>query len=182
MALGITEEKRLSSARESRPSDVMTLPASLSPIAEMNAVRSLIVHFRELLGISAEQGPADPMHRRLGPSAASVLEHTLYLRDLLHAAAERLERLADDVRPVQVQLPTCKPIAGYHQWSREELLRDLSAGLEHLDRVADEVATDERLHPNVRQAIQSITAEILHNAVLDGEDHRRQAELGLTGA
>jgi hypothetical protein len=147
-----------------------------SLLPEMAAIRSQMADLRTLLGVWAEPGGADRVRRRCQPGSPTVIEQVIYLRDLLHATADRLERLVVDAHPVQIAVASCEPTAGYHRWSPEALLPIVAAETDRLTRLTQEMATTDELSPRTRQGLQTITKELLGSAFGDGEQHIRQAE------
>lgn len=176
MALGTTE-KHLSRELAGQASDSGGGPkASGAALAEMTAIRSQMADLRTLLGTCLEPAGTARIHGRSSPECPTVVEHALYLRDLLHAAADRLERLTADARPVHVRLMNCEPVAGYHRWTAEQLLVGVGAEAERLGRLTQELLTTNSVPVAVQQGLQSIAADLLLHVVEDGEEHLRRAE------
>jgi len=145
-------------------------------LPEMAAIRSQMVDVRTLLGVWGEPGGEDRVRRRCQPGSPTVIEQVIYLRDLLHATADRLERLVVDAHPVHIAVATCEPSAGYHRWTPEALLPIIAAEIDRLTRLTQELAATDELTPRTRQGLQTITKELLGSAFGDGEQHIRQAE------
>ncbi len=168
MAL-IATENAAYSAPEPGDSHLNALAETLTALPEIAAIRSLMSTLQRLLGRVAGE-------REYAPLSPAASEHILYIRDLLHATADRLERLSTDASPVRVQPLCCTPVAGSQRWNPEELLPVLSAEVERLARTAQEIATSERLSTATRRALEPITTEFLHNAYHDGAEHLKEAE------
>jgi len=140
------------------------------------AVRGLPERFRWLMNASA-----DPtgLERRPDPDAATAMEHLGCVRDLLHSAGDRLERLAADSRLVEGRLVRCERIGGCHAWDPEVVLAVLGAEAERVARIAGGLASDERLPVACRRGLSLIAAELVDHLVREGEEHFRQAQLAM---
>ena len=140
------------------------------------AVRALPERFRWLVNASVD--PAG-LERRPAPDAATAMEHLACVRDLLHSASDRLERLAADSRLVEGGLAHCERIGGYHGWDPEVVLAVLGAEAERMARIAEGLASDERLPVASRRGLALIAAELVDHLVRESEEHFRQAELAM---
>lgn len=159
------------------PSDTLVGSA---PHNETNAVRSMPDQFRTLFNSVPVEGSAtDRSTRRPGLGAPSALERVLCLRGVFSATADGLERLARDARPVHPHALLYDPVAGYHRWDSEEVLRSLATEAERLARVAEELSTNEALPVDVRHGVELIAAELLRHVLRYGAEELGEAELAL---
>lgn len=147
---------------------------------EADAVRSMPEQFRTLFsGVSPDGSVTDRSTRRPGLGSPSAVERVLCLRDVFSATADGLERLSRDARPVHPHARLYDPVAGYHRWDLEEVLRTLAAEAQRLARVAEDLSTNEALPVDVRHGVESIAAELLRHALRYGAMELGEAELAL---
>lgn len=146
----------------------------------MDAVRSITGHFRKLFaGFSGDEAGADRIERRPAVGSPSAVEHVLCLRDLLHATTDRLERLSRDARPVRQGAHLYQPVAGYHRWELEEVLRNLGAEAERLARAAERLSADDGMPAGIRHGVESIAAELLRQVLRHGAVELDETEFAL---
>jgi hypothetical protein len=146
-------------------------PGEADVPAAVLSLRSLPERLRAIVA-----GPAAGERCRQHPSP-TLIEHAMYVRDLLAATASRLEHLADDVRPARTTHPRCEPVAGYHRWDPDALVADLVAEAEHVRRVTDRMAAAPQLSAAARAALSWLVADLLNQAMHDGAEELRQAEV-----
>lgn len=145
-----------------------------------DAVRSMPDQFRTLFdSASADASRMDRSTQRPDPKSPSAVEHVLCLRDIIEATAERLERLSRDARPVCPRAHRYGPVAGYHRWDPEELLRTLATEAERLARVAEELSSSEAFPVEVRLGMESIAGELLRHVLRYAAAELGEAELAL---
>jgi hypothetical protein len=170
-----TTPPEATTATATSPAPNMDATPGTSP-PEITAMRSVTTALQTLLNSCAQSDMENPLQRRSEPERWTVIEHAIYVRDLLRATAERLERLAADAQPVHVQPMHCEPIGGYHRWDAEALAPVLGAEAERLVRLTRELATTDRVPPETRHGLESIAAQLLRDACKDGAEHIKQAE------
>ena len=141
---------------------------------EVAALHSMSEHVRAVFGSSSDQRAFTARRKDGSPTG---LEQAMWVRELLHATAARVERLAKDARPVHLALHSCEPIAGYYRWSSEDLAASIAAEADHLASLTRELGRREDLAPESRHALLMLAAQFLADAVRKGEEHVRQAEL-----
>lgn len=142
-----------------------------------DAIRSMPDQFRALFHrISADGSGVDRTTRRPDPSA---VEHLLCLRDTIGSTAQRLERLANDARPVRQHAHRYEHVAGYQRWDPNELQRTLSSEAERLARIAEQLWSDEGLPGEVRLGLEAIAGEQLRHVLRCASEELGDAELAL---
>lgn len=179
-----TSPHRPSDGRErdlDRPEpDPLDAPGPRALLTSVDAVRSMSDDFWTLFAVSSNDGPGpDRSERRLALGSLSAVEHVLCVREALQASTHRLERLARDARPVRHPTHDCKPVAGYHRWELQEVLRSLAAEAEHLARAAEQVTSDDGLAVGVRQGVEMIATELLRQVARYGAEELEEARAAL---
>lgn len=133
---------------------------------EADALASLVQRVRKLLlGQSPDPRAGDDP----APLPAPAVARALFVRDMLHATSKRLERLAEDARPVRVSPTTAAPVAGYYRWRPDDLLAAVTAEAVHLARVREQLASRADVPADVRGNLEAIAAQLLTEAVVEGE-------------
>lgn len=117
--------------------------------------------------------------QRLRPDAPTALERAMCVNDLFHESAARLERLIDDLRPLESKCRTYQPTAGYHRWDPGDLMRSLSAESDRLARTASRLVaeTPPDLSVNAREGMVLLIANLLANAVVAAGAHLADAAM-----
>ncbi|MFN2505252.1 MAG: hypothetical protein ABR540_13690 [Acidimicrobiales bacterium] len=143
-------------------------------------VRSLPEGFRDLLGERPIDGPRrERSCRRHAPGSPTAIERLICVRDLVHATADHLERLARDVRPVEARCDLSEPIAGYHRWDPDEVISVLAWESDRLARVAEGRAVDDWLPAGLRHGMALIITELLGHVLAEAAQQLSKAELAL---
>ena len=145
---------------------------------EVAALHSMSDHVRAL--VSSLSDPRAFVTRR-EDGVPSGVEQAIWLREFLRATAARVERLADDARPIHVSVRHCEPVGGYYRWSPDDLATSIAAEVDHLAELTGRLAERDDLTPAARDAVLSLTVGFLAEAVRDGEAHVRQAEEAVSG-
>lgn len=155
-----------------------TTRATSTLLSASDGVGSMPDQVRGLFNSSSVQGSGMvPSSRRQGPMSRSTVGQVLGLRDIIATTVERLERLARGARPVHPHARRYEPVAGYHRWDPEELLRILAREAKRLARVAEELSADEALPVEVRLGMESIAGEILQQVLHYANQELGEAEL-----
>lgn len=135
-------------------------------VARLGALTDQVI---DLLGHSLpDETPQPPWSvQRLGPDAPTALERAMFVRDLFHESAGRLERLINDLRPLETRCRTYQPTAAYHRWDPDDLVRSLSAESVRLARIASRLVTEtpSDLSASAREGVLVLIADLLANAV-----------------
>lgn len=123
----------------------------------------------DLLGRSLPgETPQHPWSvQRLGPDAPTALERAMCVNDLFHESAGRLERLINDLRPLESRCRTYQPTAAYHRWDPDDLVRSLSAESDRLARTVTRLATEtpSDLSASAREGVVLLIADLLTSAL-----------------
>ena len=143
-------------------------PEEQDPVA---ALRSLPNRYREVLGGSDTEGDRDLAHR---PDA---LEQAARARDLLDTTARRVERLVEDARPVAEEAAeTHAPRRGPAQWDPDVVLSVLDSNAERVARLVENIPQAAQDRPRVREGLESLTGEIVHEAVSESQRALKETE------
>lgn len=145
---------------------------------ELAALHLMSQHVRDLFGSFSD---VRAFLARPAEGTPSGVEQAIWLREFLRATAARVERLAEDARPIHLSPRTCEPVGGYHRWSPDDLAASIADEVEHLADLTMRVASREDLTPEAREAVLSLTAQFLAEAVRDGEVHVQQTARTVLG-
>lgn len=147
-------------------------PADAQPTEPVTQLRGLPKRYREALAGGEKDVPAEQA-AGLPPEA---VEEAAQARDLLDSTARRVERLLEETKPVGDETENPPPRRGHYNLDADVVLEVLDNNAERLARLAEAVpdeAADRR--PGIRDGLQSITGELVDEAVTEGERRLRDA-------
>ncbi|MFN2504952.1 MAG: hypothetical protein ABR540_12145 [Acidimicrobiales bacterium] len=137
------------------------------PDPALEALRSLPDRYRAVLA-----GDRD----RADPAELAALEEAARTRDVLGAAAQRVERLLEDSRPVSDAVPPGGPRRGPTEWDPEVVLEIMDTNAERVARLVGAIPESAGDRVGVREGLESITHEIVNEAASEGERSLRNSE------
>lgn len=133
----------------------------------LSQLRDIPSRYREALAASSEGGEERPAEARDLP--AEAVEEAAHTRDLLDAAARRVERLLEDTRPLG-DPGDAPPKRGPYGLDADVVLEVLDTNAERLAQLVETVPEHaaER-DPAVREGLKSISGELVNEAVTESE-------------
>lgn len=155
-------------------SDTPTSDAEPDPVTEL---RKLPSRYRDVLSGRGEKPAAGA-----GELPPEALEEAAQARDLLGSTARRVERLLEDTKPVGDEAENAPPPRGHYRLDADVVLEVLDTNAERLAQLVEGVPAEaaERA-PSVRDGLQSITGELVNEAVTESERRLRDARRAVDG-
>jgi hypothetical protein len=153
--------------------DVSDTPSDEPPGADaLRELRALPNRYRQAVA-NQRQAQAGDNADDVAPTA---VEEAAQARDLLDTTARRVERLLEDSKPVSNPLEGQPPRRGKYGWDPEVVLEVLDTNAERLARLVEAIPETTADRTGVRQGLESITGEIVNEAVSESERGLRQVE------
>ncbi|MDQ4131192.1 MAG: hypothetical protein M3133_09440 [Actinomycetota bacterium] len=136
-------------------------------------LRELPARYRNALRTQGEQAPASE-GEDLPPEA---VEEAAKARDVLEGTARRVERLLEASKPLGDPAGNPPPKRGHYGLDPDVVLDVLDANAERLAQLAEAVPDETADRgPGIREGVQSITGELVNEAVTESERRLRDAE------
>ena len=144
------------------------------PVDPITQLRDIPQRYREAL--TPQDGSEATSSRRRSPAPEAV-EEAAHTRDLLDAAARRVQRLVEDTKPLPDPGSNTPPKRGPPDLDAEVVLDVLDANAERLAQLVEGVpdeAADRA--PGVQEGLRSISGELVSEAVTESERRLRDTQ------
>jgi hypothetical protein len=154
-------------------SDRAQTPSDESASDPIRQLRELPDRYRHALRTQGGQVPASGG----GDVPPEAVEEAAQARDVLDSTARRVERLLEDSRPLGDPAGRPPPKRGHYGLDPDVVLDVLDANAERLARLAETLPEETADRgPGIREGLQSITGELVNDAVTESERRLRDVQ------